>query len=99
MADALKEQAQERLAWEIASKHYPSTSRFAYRRACRKELKNAVGLDPATIFLLLQVLIQIWKWAKDNGYFAVPAARPANAPSFSASAEAALLLIDEPDDE
>jgi hypothetical protein len=33
----------------------------------RKKYK-AYGLDPMTIMVLIQIAIQIWKWAKDNGY-------------------------------
>ena len=35
--------------------------------------ENAHGLDPATIaiiFALIKLAIQVWKWAKDNGYLA-----------------------------
>ena len=41
--------------------------RAEYRSLLRKKYK-AYGLDPMTIMVLIQIAIQIWKWAKDNGY-------------------------------
>jgi hypothetical protein len=39
---------------------------------------QSYGLDPATIFVLIQIAIRLWAWAKENGYLSIPR----NAPGF-----------------
>ena len=38
------------------------------KRILRSKLRETYGLDPATILVLVQLAIRIWKWAKDHGY-------------------------------
>lgn len=96
---ALLTPEQDALVWSVAAKHYkPNQARFRFILNCRRELKQRTyGLDPATILMLLQILIQLWKWAKDNGYLSVPAVRPVGAPNFVPSHEDFLNLLDEED--
>jgi hypothetical protein len=65
-------------AWQVASKVSESHRRKgAFLRAYRRELQaDAVKFDVATMIILIQIAIQIWKWAKDNGYLSIPALRP-----------------------
>ena len=44
-------------------------NRRAFRRAVRKHYSEpSYGLDPATIFLLVQMAIRLYIWAKNNGF-------------------------------
>lgn len=44
-------------------------NRRAFRRAVRKHYSEAsYSLDPATIFLLVQMAIRLYIWAKNNGF-------------------------------
>ena len=38
------------------------------KRLLRAKLRDSYGMDPATIFMLLQIAIRIYMWAKENGY-------------------------------
>jgi hypothetical protein len=38
------------------------------KRILRAKLRDSYGMDPATIFMLLQIAIRIYMWARDNGY-------------------------------
>jgi hypothetical protein len=38
------------------------------KRILRAKLRDSYGMDPATIFMLLQIAIRIYLWARDNGY-------------------------------
>jgi hypothetical protein len=75
----------EAKAWQVASKvSLTHRGRFAFLRAYRRELQaDPVKFDVATMIILIQIAIQIWKWAKDIGYFAsgvthnaIPSLRP-----------------------
>jgi len=59
-------------AWQVASKvSLTHRGRFTFLRAYRRELQaDPVKFDVATMIILIQIAIQIWKWAKDNGYLA-----------------------------
>jgi hypothetical protein len=75
----------EAKAWQVASKVSESHRRKgAFLRAYRRELQaDAVKFDVATMIILIQIAIQIWKWAKDNGFLALGAlktALPASSP-------------------
>jgi hypothetical protein len=65
-------------AWQVASKvSQTHRGRFAFLRAYRRELQaDPVKFDVATMIILIQIAIQIWKWAKDNGFLSIPASRP-----------------------
>lgn len=41
---------------------------------------QSYGFDPMTLFVLLQIAIRLWAWAKDNGYLG---AVPTGAPGFA----------------
>lgn len=44
-------------------------NRRAFRRAVRKHYSEpSYALDPATIFLLIQMAIRLYIWAKNNGF-------------------------------
>lgn len=82
MSDSIRQVAEEK-AWEFGSQHYgESRSAFGFAWKVRQSAK-AAGIDPMTIILLIQIAIKIWAWAKENGYLAIPATRPANAPQFN----------------
>ena len=68
----------EAKAWQVASKvSLTHRGRFAFLRAYRRELQaDPVKFDVATMIILIQIAIQIWKWAEDNGYLSIPASRP-----------------------
>jgi hypothetical protein len=70
----------EAKAWQVASKVSESHQRKgAFLRAYRRELQaDPVKFDVATMIILIQIAIQIWKWAKDNGFLSIPASRPAS---------------------
>lgn len=38
------------------------------KRILRAKLRDSYGMDPATIFVLLQLAIRIYMWAKKQGY-------------------------------
>ena len=38
------------------------------KRLLRAKLRDSYGMDPATIFILLQLAIRIYIWASENGY-------------------------------
>jgi hypothetical protein len=38
------------------------------KRILRAKLRESYGMDPATIFVLIQLAIRIYMWAKQQGY-------------------------------
>ena len=40
------------------------------KRILRAKLRESYGMDPATIFVLIQLAIRIYMWAKQQGYLA-----------------------------
>ncbi len=79
----------EALAWKLTRSTYEvHRRRFAFIREFRRRVQEysaaqPVKLDPATILMLLQLAIQLWKWAKDNGYLSLPESMPAGGPDLS----------------
>ena len=49
------------------------------KRLFRSRIQS-YGFDPMTLFVLLQIAIRLWAWAKDNGYLG---AVPTGAPGFA----------------
>ena len=49
------------------------------KRLFRSRLQS-YGFDPMTLFVLLQIAIRLWAWAKENGYLG---AVPTGAPGFA----------------
>jgi hypothetical protein len=45
-----------------------SSGDFNKARKVLRAKYRAAGLDPLTIMLLIQIALQVWKWARDNGY-------------------------------
>lgn len=82
-------QAVEALAWNLTRSTYEvHRRRFAFIRDYRRRVQEysaaqPVKLDPATILLLLQIAIQLYAWAKKNGYLALPESMPAEGPDLS----------------
>lgn len=66
------------------------------RRILRAKYR-AMGLDPMTIVLLIQIAIQIWAWARENGYLSsIPVEAYGELPSFG---ELDMRYAMEPDDD
>jgi hypothetical protein len=42
--------------------------RVKAKRILRTKLRDSYGMDPATIFMLLQIAIRIYLWAREHGY-------------------------------
>ena len=49
------------------------------KRLFRSRIQS-YGFDPMTLFVLLQIAIKLWAWAKENGYLG---AMPQGAPGFA----------------
>lgn len=66
-------------------------------RRILKAKYRAMGLDPMTIILLIQIAIKIWAWAKDNGYLSsIPVESYGIIPAFG---EDDMKFAMEPDDD